>query len=285
MRIRATKPEFWRSARIASVSWDARLVFKGIEHYVDDNGVGKDDVALIVGDVFPRDMLANPRETVARVSEALSELNRAGLLWRYTVDGTDLLYVAFWEQAQRIDKPGKGRLPRPDGTMDYKQSEIRESVASPRESVVPGTGEQGNRGTGDKETCAPQAEHETAPELPLPKKPHRRPYGDDAFDAFWEAYPRKDDPKKAWSCWQTAIKTADAADIIAGAERYRDDPNRSDEFTKLATSWLNAGSWANGPLPFRGGNNVVAIRPKQAAHEELFADAFARAQAREAGRS
>jgi hypothetical protein len=48
MRIRSTKPEFWRSERIASVNWDARLVLKGLESYVDDNGVGVDDIALIV---------------------------------------------------------------------------------------------------------------------------------------------------------------------------------------------------------------------------------------------
>jgi hypothetical protein len=155
MRIRSTKPEFWRSARIASVSWEARFVFKGLESYVDDNGVGKDDVALIVGDVFPRDMLASPRETVARVSEAISQLHRAGLIHRYKAAGTPLLCVAFWEQSQRIDKPGKGRLPRPDGTMNYKESEIRESVASPPETLAPGTGEQGNRGTGDKPPASP----------------------------------------------------------------------------------------------------------------------------------
>ncbi|WP_218054266.1 hypothetical protein [Mycobacterium avium] len=61
MRIRSTKPEFWRSERIAAVSWEDRLVLKVLESYVDDNGVGRDDVALIVGEVFPRDMLANPR--------------------------------------------------------------------------------------------------------------------------------------------------------------------------------------------------------------------------------
>ncbi|GEL95382.1 hypothetical protein [Cellulomonas composti] len=150
MRIRSTKPEFWRSARIASVSWDARLVLKGLESYVDDNGVGKDDLALIVGDVFPRDILASPRETYARVSEAVSDLHRAGLVWRYEVDGTRLMFVSFWEDIQRIDKPGKGRFRRPDGTLEYRDSIIRESVASPRESVAPGTGEQGNRGTGEQ---------------------------------------------------------------------------------------------------------------------------------------
>ncbi len=150
MRIRSTKPEFWRSARIASVPWDARLVLKGLESYVDDNGVGRDDIALIVGDVFSRDMLANPRETVARVSEAISLLHQAGLVWRYEAEGDRLIYISWWESIQRIDRPGKGRLPRPDGTIDYKSSEIRESVASPRESVAPGTGEQGNRGTGEQ---------------------------------------------------------------------------------------------------------------------------------------
>lgn len=150
MRIRGTKPEFWRSKRIASVSWDARLVLKGLESYVDDNGVGKDDLALIVGDLFPRDLIREPSRTLARVSEAISEIQNAGLVWRYEGSGTNLLFVSFWEQVQRVDKPGKGRFPRPDGTMEYGDSEIRESVANPREpsrDLAPGTGEQGNRGT------------------------------------------------------------------------------------------------------------------------------------------
>ncbi|MCW2092453.1 UNVERIFIED_ORG: hypothetical protein M2328_005733 [Rhodococcus erythropolis] len=109
--------------------------------------MGKDDIALIVGDVFSRDMVANPRDTLARVSEAITHLSEAGLLHRYTANGKPLVYISNWDSLQRIDKPGKGRLPRPDGTMDYKESIIRESVASPREGVAPGTGEQGNRGT------------------------------------------------------------------------------------------------------------------------------------------
>jgi hypothetical protein len=155
VRIRSTKPEFWRSERIAAVEWEDRLVLKGLESYVDDNGVGKDDIALIVGEVFPRDMLANPSETVAKVSEAISRLHKAGLLWRYVVNGTRLLYISFWESIQRIDKPGKGRHCRPDGTTEYNESQIRESVSNAPETVVPGTEEQRNRGT--EELLAAQA--------------------------------------------------------------------------------------------------------------------------------
>ena len=171
MRIRSTKPEFWRSERIASVSWDARLVLKGLESYVDDNGVGKDDIALIVGDIFSRDMLASPRETVARVSEAISQLSQAGLLWRYEAENTRLLYIAWWESIQRIDKPGKGRFPRPDGTFGYGESNIRESVAKCRESVAPGTGEQGNRGTEESLVTYVSGEIiSEAPAKPTPRK-------------------------------------------------------------------------------------------------------------------
>lgn len=170
MRIRSTKPEFWKSRRIASVSWDARLVLKGLESYVDDNGVGVDDIELIVTDVFPRDMFANPRETIARVSEAISELYRAGLVHRYEARGDRLLYISWWESIQRIDKPGKGRNPRPDGTFDYKASEIRESVASPPETLAPGTGEQGNRGTEEQGTVVPSRNYVAEREIEVSRR-------------------------------------------------------------------------------------------------------------------
>lgn len=164
MRIRSTKPEFWKSKRIASVSWEDRLLLKGLESYVDDNGVGVDDVELIVTDVFPRDMFANPRETVARVSEGITRLTEAGLLHRYTSESDNLLYVAFWEEIQRIDKPGKGRYPRPDGTWNYKDSMIREGVARTPETLAPGTGEQGNRGTEEQGTSSSAIASDPEPE-------------------------------------------------------------------------------------------------------------------------
>ena len=151
MRIRSTKPEFWRSRRIASVDWDARLVLKGLESYVDDNGVGKDDLALICADVFPRDLSGNPTGTLQKVSEAISHLSGAGLLWRYEAEGTPLLYIAFWESVQRIEKPSKGRFPRPDGTWNYRDSEIREYSGNiPGTLPEPSGLEQGNRGTGEQ---------------------------------------------------------------------------------------------------------------------------------------
>lgn len=75
----------------------------------------------------------------------------------------------------------------------------------------------------------------------------------DAFEEFWAAYPKKDDKRKALAVWRRVVREIPGEDLVAGAERYRDDPNRSPAYTKLATTWLNAGAWENGPLPPRGG--------------------------------
>lgn len=234
MRIRSTKPEFWRSERIASVDWEVRLVLKGLESYVDDNGVGKDDIALIVGDIFQRDLVREPSRTLARVSEALSKLHEAGLLHRYEVDGNALLYVAFWESVQRIDKPARGRLPRPDGTLEYGESVIRESVATPREpsrSLAPGTGEQGSRGTGNR-GAEEQAERARLRAL---------------AESAYEAWPRKEKREPSIEKFLLAAKRIDPdllhAHVLRFAEAYRTHKTR--QFTPALVAWLNQGRWTD----------------------------------------
>lgn len=149
MRIRSIKPEFWRSDDIDVLDWHHRLVFIGLWSYVDDNGVGLDKLASICADLFAGDLERDPRETFARVSEALDALAEHGLIIRYTVDGKAYLYITGWKTHQRIDKPAKPRYPSPTS----ENAVIRETVATPsrdiRDTLAPGTGEQGNRGTGE----------------------------------------------------------------------------------------------------------------------------------------
>ena len=65
------------------------------------------------------------------------------------------------------------------------------------------------------------------------------------FADFWDVYPRKLDKGKAERAFRTALKKATADQIIAGAIRYRDDPNRKPDFTKYPATWLNAEAWEN----------------------------------------
>ena len=71
----------------------------------------------------------------------------------------------------------------------------------------------------------------------------------DTFDEFWSIYPRRQAKGAAVKAWAKAIRVASPEVIIAGARRYRDDPNRHDEFTAHAATWLNHGRWEDEPLP------------------------------------
>jgi hypothetical protein len=251
VRIRSTKPEFWRSERIASVGWETRLVLKGLESYVDDNGVGKDDLALIVADVFPRDLSRNPTGTLQKVSEAITALRNAGLVWRYEFDGTSLLYVAFWESIQRIEKPTRGRFRRPDGTMNYRESEIGSSFPEDSGNVPvalqPGTGEQGNRGTGN--SCAP-ADAGSAT--------------DAEFDEWYEAYPRKRGRGQALKAYRSARRKVDAETLLkAIRQQARALTAKGADFVPYPATWLNGERWDDQPdstvvaLPLSDDGRVV----------------------------
>lgn len=156
MRIRSIKPEFWRSRDITALSWDARLVFIGLWSYVDDNGVGRFDLASIAGDLFVQDLCDNPRDTLARLSRALQQIISNGLAVVYEIESKDFIFITGWNKHQRIDRPNKARLPLPDGEKRRPTSDDDFSSCNTRDTLATlsrdpsdwnrGTGEQGNRG-------------------------------------------------------------------------------------------------------------------------------------------
>lgn len=81
-------------------------------------------------------------------------------------------------------------------------------------------------------------------------KNNERTHAQKLFDEFWKEYPRKIDKGKAVKAFKSALTRAAFEEVLAGAIRYKTDPNRLDEFTKYPASWLNADAWENGPLPF-----------------------------------
>ena len=97
-----------------------------------------------------------------------------------------------------------------------------------------------------------------------------------AFNQFWSVYPKKDDKPLALRSFEKALKRATVDVIVAGAERYRDDPNREGLFTKNPSTWLNADAWENGPLPSR-----VVSKPRKLTNAEEGALLVAKLRARE----
>lgn len=281
MRIRGTKPEFWRSRRIAAVDWEDRFVLKGLESYVDDNGVGKDDIELIVGDLFQRDLVREPSRTVARVTESISRLREAGLLWRYEVDGTALLYVSFWESAQRVDKPNPGRFRRPDGTMNYKESVIGESFANIREAsrgFAPGTEEQGNRGTGEKDPPYPP-DDEPAPVAHLPARTNNG--ADVARGRFSNLPARSLDAYRIAEAFSDSLPAPIERRMLAKVGVAIDDCLQSNippaAIAAGLKAWTESDSWAPTQIPMfvhKANNRATTGKPTRKAqgHEQALAE-------------
>jgi hypothetical protein len=151
MRIRSIKPEFWRSRDVAALDRDVRLLFVGMWSYVDDNGVGRDDVLAIVGDLFALE--EDPVETRRWVSRSLETLEAHKLILRY-VDGAGrpLLFVTGWDHHQRVQKPNKPRYRRPESTaggdaLMLFYDDLRTLSGDTPEVLRTGAGEQRSRGT------------------------------------------------------------------------------------------------------------------------------------------
>jgi hypothetical protein len=63
------------------------------------------------------------------------------------------------------------------------------------------------------------------------------------FEQFWKLYPKRTGKGAAREAFKKALKKTSLEAILSGAKRYNDDPNRDNEFTALATTWLNQERW------------------------------------------
>lgn len=108
---------------------------------------------------------------------------------------------------------------------------------------------------------------------------------DELFETFWKVYPKKDDKPLAKRSFEKALNRATIDVIVAGAERYRDDPNRDPAFTKNASTWLNADAWNNepkrAPKPKRANwEDAADLARKYAAQEQTAIEYENKEQAR-----
>jgi hypothetical protein len=110
------------------------------------------------------------------------------------------------------------------------------------------------------------------------------------FEEFWSHYPKHVGKDAALRRWKTLLAKRGAGavraeDIIAGAERYANDPNLPEKrFVPNPATWLNGGHWADEPCPPRaagGRSRPVAEQARTtltvAARMQARADAAAAA--------
>lgn len=260
MRIRTIKPEFFDSPHTAEASAVLRLAYIGLWCWADDTGHGTCNPKELEGAIFPNDDLAIlSHEEFADFRGILPQLAAVFGVLFYEVDGRTFFEIPSWNRHQRVREGTSSRFPMPDeGKLLFTcentgQSDNLPQSAATRGEMPLGTGEQGNRGTGEYPHTPPHTggtkgnpQDTTFELIPAPTTNHD-------FDKFWVTYPRREGKEAARKAWRKAIRRAKPAEIIAGAARYRDDPNRDPAYTKHPGPWLNAGRWEDDPLPQRQG--------------------------------
>jgi uncharacterized phage protein (TIGR02220 family) len=169
-RIRTIKPEWLENQRLGSCSDAARLLSIALILLADDHGRGRAATAYLAGQAWTYSLAKVP-ETLARVSAALSELVATGYVRLYEVEGQDYFEILGWLRHQKVDKPGKPRVPDPS------LGKIREGLEKVRESLAPDHDhdhDQGSRPGGELEGRRALAARPAAPQPSGRERPGSR---------------------------------------------------------------------------------------------------------------
>jgi len=172
-RIRTVKPEFFTSPSTASVDFPVRIFYQALWCWADDFGIGETNINGLLGFAFcDSDQIWDEE---LRGFRAVSARDLRGFCADvaqhygvnfYTVRGRHYYAISTWEKHQKLERRNNRRKnPTPDdpdavpdqriyGCADFAPHSPRKIGANPRKSGA-GTGEQGNRGTGEKKACPP----------------------------------------------------------------------------------------------------------------------------------
>lgn len=159
-RIRTIKPEWLEDERLALASSEARVLSIALIILADDYGNGRANQTMLAGQVFPGKIL----ETLAK---ALEELRTLKFVVLYEVDGQHYFHIRNWERHQKVDKPGRPKVPV--FSAKYAPVEkVRESVANPPEGpekirLGPGPGPGPGRDLEDLSSSLPTSSADSPP--------------------------------------------------------------------------------------------------------------------------
>src|SRR5881396_1271344 len=113
-RIRTIKPDFFTSDTVSALPLRARLTWIGLWTHCDDYGRCRDNVRLVKAAVWPLDNVS-----LRDVADDLDELEKANVVFRYTVKDKSYIQVTNWAEHQKVDHPSKNSpVPPPEDVRE-----------------------------------------------------------------------------------------------------------------------------------------------------------------------
>lgn len=125
------------------------------------------------------------------------------------------------------------------GSRNCQQLRLRDLDAG--DATAPATPASKSATAPATDVASPVAGRSSGSKTSTKKQRHSYP---EAFELFWSEYPLHKDKLAALRAWKRATDAgADADELREAAVRYRNDPQRTSQYTKHAERWINAGGY------------------------------------------
>lgn len=129
-RIRTVKPEWLEDEQLLRAGSHARVLSIALILVADDYGRGRCIPEALAAQVFPFE-----QESSRVFRDSLASLSRMGFVGIYRVRDQQYFQISNWTKHQRVDKPGKPRVPAPNPS-DFIELE---TSGEPREVFANGS--------------------------------------------------------------------------------------------------------------------------------------------------
>jgi hypothetical protein len=256
-RIRSIKPEILEDERSAGLSSDAWRLWVSMWLLADDHGRLRGAAQWLHSQVF----WSCPH--AVSVPDLLAELDAAGVIVRYEVNGQKYIEIPGWSKHQKIDHKGKPRIPGPyyDSSRDSRETsrDSRETLAKVSETLAP-------------DLRSPISDQDQRPttsdllKLSSPSAPDPVLSVQFDFASVYDAYPRKEGRTKGIARLRSQVRTPEAFEQLRAAVRHYADKCRLEatepRFVKHFSTWAN-GVWRD----YVDGPNVVDLSPANRTRE------------------
>lgn len=154
-RIRTVKPEFFRSPSTAKVDPYTRLFYQALWCWADDFGIGETNIYGLLGFAFP-DSDGFSAQDLRRFCADVAQHFEIEF---YIVRERHYYAIKNWTDHQKTERREDRRKhptpDDPDAMPDLQFQRCAENPAQNLRKTGAGTGEQGNRGTGEREQEPP----------------------------------------------------------------------------------------------------------------------------------
>lgn len=210
---RLIKESICTSEDLDKLSAGAEILFYRLIVQADDFGRYFGNPSIVKSNCFP---LKDEKIHSAQVDSWLDELEKAGLITRYSVDGRKYVFFCKWDKHQNR-RAKESKFPAPDNNCNQMQA--------------------------DASKCNQMSPYSYSYSNSYSNNVLESEKTDDGFEAFWNAYPKKSgDIRQAYFEYEGAVQNGTKPEEILEAVKAQ-AAAKEQRYFPSAEKWLRNKGW------------------------------------------